>query len=161
MTVIIDYETDIKLDLPYEELINKVVAQSVETENCPYEVCVNVLLTDNESIHQLNRDYRGVDRVTDVLSFPLIEDLNDLQAADEEEETEPVALGDVVICLPRAEEQAREYGHSREREIVYLYVHSVLHLLGYDHMEEEDKQEMRAREEEVMQEVDLQRQSSL
>ena len=83
------------------------------------------------------------------------------EAADEEEETEPVALGDVVICLPRAEEQAREYGHSREREIVYLYVHSVLHLLGYDHMEGEDKQEMRAREEEVMKEVDLQRQSSL
>ena len=127
----------------------------------PDGIEISLSFVSEEEIHQLNRDYRGVDRVTDVLSFPLIEDLNDLQAADEEEETEPVALGDVVICLPRAEEQAREYGHSREREIVYLYVHSVLHLLGYDHMEEEDKQEMRAREEEVMKEVDLQRQSSL
>ena len=127
----------------------------------PDGIEISLSFVSEDEIHQLNRDYRGVDRVTDVLSFPLIEDLNDLQAADEEEETEPVALGDVVICLPRAEEQAREYGHSREREIVYLYVHSVLHLLGYDHMEEEDKQEMRAREEEVMKEVDLQQQSSL
>ncbi|MBQ9060476.1 MAG: rRNA maturation RNase YbeY [Firmicutes bacterium] len=127
----------------------------------PDGIEISLSFVSEEEIHQLNRDYRGVDRVTDVLSFPLIEDLNELAAAEEDEEDmEPVALGDVVICLPRAEEQAREYGHSREREIVYLYVHSVLHLLGYDHMEERDKQEMRAREEEVMQAVDLQREAS-
>lgn len=127
----------------------------------PDGIEISLSFVSEEEIHQLNRDFRGVDRATDVLSFPLIEDLNDLEAAEEDEDLEPVALGDVVICLPIAERQAGEYGHSREREIVYLYVHSVLHLLGYDHMEDEDKQEMRAREEEVMKAVDLQRQASL
>ncbi|MBQ9015571.1 MAG: rRNA maturation RNase YbeY [Firmicutes bacterium] len=127
----------------------------------PEGIEISLSFVSEEEIHRLNRDFRGVDRVTDVLSFPLIEDLNELEAAEEaEKDPEPVALGDVVICLPRAEEQAREYGHSREREIVYLYVHSVLHLLGYDHMEEEEQREMRAREEDVMQAVDLQRQTT-
>ena len=164
MQVIIDLQiaTDEALEsYPSLELMTKWATVALKTGGRNKDSEITIRMVNSEEIHQLNRDYRGVDRVTDVLSFPLIEDLNDLQAADGEEETEPVALGDVVICLPRAEEQAREYGHSREREIVYLYVHSVLHLLGYDHMEEEDKQEMRAREEEVMKEVDLQRQSGL
>ena len=118
---------------------------------------VSLSFVSAEEIHQLNRDFRGVDSVTDVLSFPLLEDLGELAELDEDEEGEQLALGDVVICVPRAEEQAEEFGHSREREIVYLFVHSMLHLLGYDHMEEDEKKEMRAREEEVMNQVGLTR----
>lgn len=127
----------------------------------PDGVEISLSFVSAEEIRELNRTYRGIDRVTDVLSFPLIEDLNELcDAEEQEEEDEPVALGDVVICLDKAEEQAEEFGHSREREIVYLFVHSVLHLLGYDHMEDDEKQEMRAREEEVMREVDLVREET-
>ena len=105
---------------------------------------ISVTFVEGEEIRELNRDYRDTDRVTDVLSFPQFDDLNDIPEAGE------ICLGDVVICKDRAEEQAEEFGHSFEREIIYLFTHSILHLLGYDHMVEEDKREMRAREEEVM-----------
>ena len=91
-----------------------------------------------------NRDYRDTDKVTDVLSFPQFDDLNDLPEVGE------ICLGDVVICKEKAMQQAEEFGHTFEREIIYLFTHSVLHLLGYDHMEEADKKEMRGREEQVM-----------
>lgn len=115
----------------------------------PENVEISLSFVSMDEIRQLNRDYRGVDRPTDVLSFPMIENFEDY------EEMlggfgEALLLGDVVICLDKALQQAEEYGHSKEREIVYLFVHSVLHLLGYDHMTEEDKREMRAREEAVM-----------
>lgn len=112
---------------------------------------ISLTFVSKDEMKRLNSMYRNRDRVTDVLSFPLIEDFEDV---DEDRE---LLLGDVVICLPVAEEQAEEYGHSREREIVYLFVHSVCHLLGYDHMEEEEKRQMRQREEEVMSLVDLER----
>lgn len=130
----------------------------------PEHLEISLSFVSPEEIHSLNREYRGVDRVTDVLSFPMVEDLNELPAAEDgalpeevPEDMAPVPLGDVVICLERAQEQAREYGHSDEREIVYLFVHSVLHLLGYDHMEADEKAEMRAREEEIMQKLGLSR----
>lgn len=157
-----------------ELLINEpdtLAQEMIETMGQAAEVClrhegidpegveISLSFVTAEEIHELNRQYRGVDSVTDVLSFPLLEDLNELYDTEDgsSEEDEPVALGDVVICLERAEEQAEEFGHSREREIVYLFTHSVLHLLGYDHMEEEEKQEMRRREEEVMTELGLSR----
>ena len=112
---------------------------------------ISVTFVDIEEIHQLNLDYRGVDRPTDVLSFPQFDDLNDLPEDGE------IALGDVVICKQKAEEQAEEFGHSFEREIMYLFVHSVLHLLGYDHMDEDEKKIMRRREEEVMTELGITR----
>ena len=105
---------------------------------------ISVTFVEAEEIRELNRDYRDNDKVTDVLSFPQFDDLNDIPDFGE------ICLGDVVICKDRAEEQAEEFGHSFEREIIYLFTHSILHLLGYDHMEEVEKQEMRAREEEVM-----------
>ena len=105
---------------------------------------ISVTFVEAEEIRELNRDYRGNDKVTDVLSFPQFDDLNDIPDFGE------ICLGDVVICKERAAEQAEDFGHSFEREIIYLFTHSILHLLGYDHMEEEEKQEMRAREEEVM-----------
>ena len=115
---------------------------------------ISVTFVDMEEIHQLNRDYREVDSPTDVLSFPQFDDLNDLPEDGE------IALGDVVICKEKAEEQAAEFGHSFEREIIALFVHSVLHLLGYDHMDEDEKKIMRKREEEVMQELGITREEA-
>ncbi len=105
---------------------------------------ISLTLVSLEEIRELNRDYRDVDRETDVLSFPQYECVEDMPEVGE------LCLGDVVICVDKVEEQAKEFGHSFEREFVYLFVHSMLHLLGYDHMEEDEKAIMRAREEEVM-----------
>lgn len=110
---------------------------------------VSLSFVSPEEIREINRDYREKDAVTDVLSFPQYND-------QEEIKQEPyVCLGDVIICPERAREQAEEYGHSYTREMVYLMVHSMLHLLGYDHMEEDEKAVMRAREEAVMTEMDI------
>lgn len=113
---------------------------------------VDITIVDDEEIHQLNRDYRNVDRPTDVLSFAL----------DEDDEDEPELLegqlhllGDIIISAETATRQAEEFGHGLEREIVYLAVHGLLHLLGYDHMVEEDKVIMRAKEEEALRAINL------
>ena len=115
---------------------------------------ISVTFVDMEEIHQLNRDYREVDSPTDVLSFPQFDDLNDLPEEGE------IALGDVVICKDKAEEQAQEFGHSFEREIIYLFVHSVLHLLGYDHMDEDEKKILRRQEEAVMEQLGITREEA-
>lgn len=112
---------------------------------------ISLTLVSLEEIRELNRDYRDVDRETDVLSFPQFEDVEDMPEFGE------LCLGDVVICLDKVEEQAKEFGHSFERELIYLFVHSMLHLLGYDHMEEEEKAAMRQREEAVMNAIGLER----
>ena len=113
---------------------------------------VDITIVDNDEIHQLNRDYRGIDRPTDVLSFALDEGDEEPEVEDGEAEH---LLGDVIISAPRAVEQGEEFGHGLNREMTYLAVHGMLHLLGYDHMEEADKQVMRAREEQVLRELDL------
>ena len=113
---------------------------------------VDITIVDNDEIHQLNRDYRGIDRPTDVLSFALDEGDEEPEVEDGEAEH---LLGDVIISAPRAVEQGEEFGHGLNREMTYLAVHGMLHLLGYDHMEEADKQGMRAREEQVLRELDL------
>jgi probable rRNA maturation factor len=107
---------------------------------------VSVTLTDNVYIHELNKKYRGIDRPTDVLSFAL----NEGDEPEVFDGPEVNMLGDIIISVERAEEQASEYGHSVEREIAFLTVHGMLHLLGYDHMEEEDRKEMRQEEDFVM-----------
>ncbi len=132
-----------------EEAVNAALdAEGVDVP-CVVEVC----LTDDEAIHQTNLEMRGVDRPTDVLSFPMFE----LQPGEKpraewaDPDTDRVLLGDMMISLERARAQAEEYGHSLEREICYLAVHSVLHLLGYDHLDEGPmKQQMRAREEAIL-----------
>ena len=125
--------------------MEKAAERCLELEGIPRERAeISVTFVEAEEIRTLNRDYRDNDNVTDVLSFPQFDDLNELPDFGE------ICLGDVVICRERAEEQAEEFGHSLEREIIYLFTHSILHLLGYDHMEEAEKREMRDREEEVM-----------
>lgn len=116
----------------------------------PKRVEISVTFVDNEEIRELNRIYRGKDNVTDVLSFP--------QYEDPKESNDPVLLlGDVVICPEIAMVQAEEYGHSDERELVYLFVHSLYHLLGYDHMEEDETALMREREEKILSQMGLER----
>lgn len=129
------------LDKMTEAAVYAVELEELESERCE----ISVTFVDMDEIHQLNREYREVDRPTDVLSFPQFYDLE-----EEIPEVGEICLGDVVICKEKAEEQAEEFGHSFEREIIYLFVHSVLHLLGYDHMEEDEKACMRAREEQIM-----------
>ena len=128
----------------------------LEAEGMDLPCEINVLLTDDEGIHQVNLDMRGVDRPTDVLSFPMF-DLSPGEKPGEEHEdpdTGLVPLGDMCISLERAAAQAEEYGHSVERELSYLAVHSVLHLLGYDHMDEGPmKAQMRQREEHILEGV--------
>ena len=117
-----------------------------EQYNNPCEV--SITYTDNQQIHELNLRYRNVDRPTDVLSFPLMDFSGE---SDEPVADEPVvSLGDIVISLEKAQEQADEYGHSFDREVAFLTVHSMLHLLGYDHMEEDEERDMRARQRAVM-----------
>lgn len=137
-----------------DEILRKMeeaAAYGAELENLDDERCeISVTFVDMEEIHELNKLHRGVDKPTDVLSFPQFEDV-----CEEAPEEGKICLGDVVICREKAAEQAEEFGHSFEREILYLFVHSVLHLLGYDHMEEGEKKVMRAREEKIMEHIDV------
>jgi len=114
---------------------------------------VSVTLTNNEYIHTLNKQYRGIDRPTDVLSFAL----NESEEPDVEDGPDVNVLGDLVISVERAKEQAADYGHSVKREIAFLTVHGMLHLLGYDHMEEEDRIEMEAEQRFVMEKLGIPR----
>lgn len=140
----------------YGETMKKALSVILSKEGIDEEGAeVSVSFVTPEEIQSLNRDYRNVDSVTDVLSFPQFDSVDDL--IDMQEETGVAELGDVVICMDRAKEQAEEFGHPLEREVIYLFVHSILHLLGYDHMEEEQKAEMRAREDEVMGELGITR----
>ena len=136
----------------YEEAAALVIAgEGLRTDMAE----VSVTFVDEETIRALNLEHRGKDSVTDVLSFPQFDDLED--AKELAEGGIPYPLGDVVICTARAKEQAEEYGQSLDRETVYLFVHSLLHLLGYDHMIEKDKTRMRQKEEAVMAKLDLTR----
>ena len=140
VTYYIDNEQE-KIDFipEYEELVKKAVEGTLEYEGFDNDCEISVTFTDNENIRELNKEYRDIDRETDVLSFPMDED--DM-------------LGDIVISLEKAKEQAEEYGHSIEREISFLCVHSCLHLLGYDHeTSEEDEKEMFAKQEEVLKKI--------
>ena len=133
-----------------EEIIKTLVSVSEyaafdELEHKDVEFTITI--TDNEQIHQLNKEFRGVDSATDVLSFPL---WNREEDPFINPENNCIMLGDIIISLERAAEQATEYGHSLKRECAYLCVHAVMHLLGYDHIEEDDKKVMRAREEEIL-----------
>ena len=134
-------------------LIKRAAARALEAEGVEKAI-VSVLLTDDEGIRAVNRDFRGVDSATDVLSFPLSELVPgafDPAACDTDPATGAAMLGDMMISLPRCAEQGIEFGHCFERELQYLTVHSVLHLLGYDHVDEgEMKRQMRAREKAIM-----------
>ncbi|EEI86584.1 translation metalloprotein YbeY [Anaerococcus lactolyticus ATCC 51172] len=138
-----DTKNDLDLDL-IRERAEKTIEEVLRVENFTENAEVSLSIVDMETIHRLNKEYREVDRPTDVLSFPMDEEGYD------NEGNSIFLLGDIVICLDVAENQAKDFGHSLEREMMYLICHSTLHLLGYDHIEEDDKLEMRSREKEVM-----------
>ena len=158
MTITIEYEAEKQLDLPYEEIIRDVVNESLDYEKCPYEAEVNVILTDNQAIQEINREHRQIDAPTDVLSFPMVDyeapsDFDHVEVAVEDyfnPETGELMLGDIVISVDKVEEQAEKYGHSQTRELAFLVAHSMLHLCGYDHMEEEERLLMEARQNEIL-----------
>ena len=135
-------------------LIKKAVKMTLDAEGVRVPCVVSVMLTDDEGIRQVNAEFRGIDRATDVLSFPLNElrpGEFDPEACERDLDTGAVLLGDMMISVPRCQAQGEEFGHGFEREIMYLSVHSVLHLLGYDHVDEgEMKKQMRAREKLIM-----------
>jgi len=141
-----------------DRVIERVILQALDYEGCPYECQVQVLLTSNEEIHRLNREYRNIDRETDVLSFPAADypvpgDFSDIEERDPmafHPETGELILGDIVLSLDRVKLQAEEYGHSRKRELAFLVGHSMLHLMGYDHMTEEDRLLMEHKQEEIL-----------
>ncbi len=158
MTINIDYEAEKKLDLPYEKIITEIVEEALDYENCPYEAEVNVVLTDNEEIRQMNKEARNIDSATDVLSFPMIDyeiaaDFEHVEEAAEDYfnlESGELMLGDIMISVDKVEEQAEKYGHSTTRELAFLVAHSMLHLCGYDHMEEDERLEMERKQNEIL-----------
>lgn len=166
MTLQLEDEQALKLPFDYEALAKQVIDQVLDMEECPYESEVSLILTDNTRIQQLNREFRELDKPTDVLSFPLVDFQKpadyDLLESDGWEvyfnpETGELMLGDIVISIERASEQAQEYGHSLKREYAFLIAHSMLHLLGYDHMISEEAAVMEQKQTAVLKKLSITR----
>ena len=162
MTIDISYETDIELDIPYEDIVRQMVVAALDYENCPYEAEVSVTVVDNKEIQEINKIYRNIDKATDVLSFPMYQyekaaDFDNLDDSAFNPESGELLLGDIVISAEKVTAQAKEYGHSKEREFAFLLIHSMLHLLGYDHMEEEERLVMESKQKEILELNDYKR----
>lgn len=158
MAYYVENETGREFPFSLEETVGLVCGAVLEREGCPYEAQVNVVITDNEGIRGMNRDMRGIDSPTDVLSFPnleferagrfVIEEGGEADCFDPD--TGELILGDILISADRVEEQAESYGHSLRREFAFLVAHSMFHLCGYDHMEEREAEIMERKQEEVL-----------
>ena len=149
---------DIEENEKNKKAINRVIKQCYKEENLENsKLFITITLTNPENIQKINKEYRNIDKPTDVLSFPMFEkeELNK-KIANNDFEYEDI-LGDIVISVQRVEEQAKEYGHSFERELSYMVVHGFYHLMGYDHIKEEDKEIMRPKEEKVLKDLNLER----
>ncbi len=165
MTYHIEYEASKELEFDYEELQKKVIEACMDYEDCPYEAEISIVFTDNDRIQEINKEFRGIDKPTDVLSFPSVEyetpgdfsHLEDDVAECFHPESGELLLGDIVISVERALEQAEEYGHSIEREIAFLTAHSMFHLFGYDHMEEEERIIMEQKQNQVLDMLQIRR----
>ncbi|HWT75667.1 MAG TPA: rRNA maturation RNase YbeY [Mobilitalea sp.] len=163
MTINLEYEASQQLGFDYEALVKRVIEACLDYEKCPYEAEVSVLFTDDEEIRQINKEYREIDAPTDVLSFPANDydspsDFDKFEDQDYESfhpETGEFILGDIVISVDRAKLQAREYGHSLEREVAFLTAHSMFHLFGYDHMEENDRIRMEEKQNTVLENLQI------
>lgn len=165
MTIQFDYETDKRPEADYEQVVTDVINQAMDYENCPYEAEINVLLTDNDGIHEINKEYRQVDAPTDVLSFPMVEyevpgEFDFLEEQGEDcfnPETGELLLGDIILSVDKIKEQAYNYGHAEKRELAFLVAHSMLHLFGYDHMEPEEAKVMETKQEEILNQLNIRR----
>ena len=162
MTLFFEEEGELKLDLPCKELAEKVINAALDYVDCPYETEVNLLLTMNDEIREMNQNFRSIDRPTDVLSFPMIDYeeagnfdfLEDVMDAFHPESGE-LMLGDIVISKEKVISQAEEYAHSMEREYAFLIAHSMLHLFGYDHMEEDERIIMEQKQKEILKNLQI------
>lgn len=158
MTLYMEDEAGADFAFGAEDVAGCVCRAVLEAEGCPYEAQVSLILTDDAGIRELNRETRGIDRATDVLSFPnvdfeqagVFDGLEEREADYFEPDTGELILGDIMISLDRVREQAESYGHSQKREFAFLVAHSMLHLCGYDHMEEAEAEEMERRQEEIL-----------
>ncbi len=162
----VDFENESREDLGLElyDIAEEVISFTLDYMNCPYEAQVSLLITDSEEIHRMNLEHRQIDRPTDVLSFPMVEfgtpgEFDFLEEDEQQDCFEPdsgeLMLGDIVICAQRVLSQAEEYGHSAKREYAFLITHSMLHLLGYDHMTEEEACEMERLQKEILEELHI------
>lgn len=163
MTYNIEAETKLLLNIDYEAIASEVINAVLDYEKCPYEIEVNLILTNNEEIHKINREYRHIDRATDVLSFPLVEyehpadfDL-DNKFNCFNPDTGELMLGDIIISQDMVLSQAASYNHSVKREFAFLIAHSMLHLCGYDHMEPEEAQVMETKQREILEGLHINR----
>lgn len=156
MTITIENEYNETMPTEYKAIIEQVIEEACDYVDCPFETSVEVLLTDNDEIHEINLAQRNIDRATDVLSFPM----NDYPAPGDFSEIEEMGtfdpdtgelmLGDIVVSMDKVASQAKEFGHSKERELAFLVAHSMLHLFGFDHMEEEERLDMEKKQEEIL-----------
>ena len=163
MSFYLEEEVEVKFTFNYKELAERIVDFCLDYSEFPYEAEVNLTLTDNNGIHQINKEFRQIDRPTDVLSFPMLnyETPGEFAFLDEEDnddfnpDTGEAMLGDIVISVDKVFEQAESYGHSVEREYAFLITHSMLHLFGYDHMEEEEAKVMEAKQKDILQKMNI------
>lgn len=158
MTIQLEYETNVQIEVEYSQVAKLVADKVLETEEFPYEAEINLVITDNEEIKRVNQEFRDIHAPTDVLSFPMIpfetpadydvieEDINSYVDPDSEE----IVLGDIMVSAEKVIEQAKEYGHSQKREFAFLVAHSMLHLLGYDHMTPEEAAVMEEKQRNVL-----------
>lgn len=163
MSLFIEEEGGTALPFDVEETARLVVEAALELENCPYETEVNLLLTTDKEIHRMNMEFRQIDRPTDVLSFPMIEyetpgDFSGIREESDDlfdPESGELLLGDIVISKDKVMFQAEQYGHSPRREYAFLIAHSMLHLFGYDHMEDDERRIMEERQRRIMEKVHI------
>lgn len=169
MTIYVENETAILFPFDITETACRVAEAVLEEEACPYEAEVNVLITDGEGIRAYNRDYRGIDAETDVLSFPNIpfegpaefDIAEDMEADCFQPDSGELILGDIILSADRIREQAEAYGHSQLREYAFLIAHSMLHLCGYDHMEEKEARVMEEKQNLILEGLGITRESNL
>lgn len=145
----LDFSSKVKGLTSYKKVYKDIVKEAMNLLKLSFKPIISVAIIDEELIHQINRDYRGVDRVTDVISFAFFDNVpnrEELFASKSD-----LDLGEIYICYEKAKTQALEYGHSLEREMAFLFTHGLLHLLGYDHMNEEEEKEMFLLQDKILQ----------
>ena len=158
VTDIVNEQDKLEITEEIEEIISSVILKTLDLEDFDEDCYVAVTITDNENIRIVNNEQRGIDSATDVLSFPVLEfEDGELLAGVGDYFEDKLILGDIVLSAERAKQQSEDFGHSFEREVGYLVCHSVLHLLGYDHENEDEREVMRAKEEETLEKLSLKR----
>lgn len=165
MILTIEKEYEIKFDFSIDEVAKKVISYAFSKFNIPYEYSATLITVDNDSIREINNEQRGIDRATDVLSFPAIEyekegvlpNVEEIRDVYFDPENDSLYMGDIILSLDKVKEQAKEYGHSEYREFSFLLIHSCLHLMGYDHMNDVDEERMFKLQREILDELEISR----